>query len=66
MRLFKAQTGQTVHAYVREKRLLRAARMIREGIPVVKAASLCGFQDYSTFHRAFVACFGCTPGSLKN
>ncbi len=66
MRLFKAQTGQSVHSYVRQKRLLCAARMIREGIPASKAASNCGFQDYSTFHRAFSDCFGCTPGSIKN
>ena len=66
MRLFKAQTGQSVHAYVRQKRLLCAARMIREGLPASKAASICGFQDYSTFHRAFSDSFGCTPGSIKN
>lgn len=65
MRLFKAQTGSGVHAYVREKRLLRAARMIREGVPAVKASASCGFQDYSSFHRAFVSSFSCTPGSLR-
>lgn len=66
MRLFKAQTGQTVHAYVRQKRLLCAARMIREGTPAIEAAAQCGFHDYSSFHRAFLASFGCTPGSIKN
>ena len=65
MRLFKAQTGQTVHAYVRQKRLLCAARLIREGVPAAKAAASCGFQDYSSFHRAFLRSFGCTPGKLK-
>ena len=66
MRLFKAQTGQTVHAYVRQRRLLYAARMIREGTPVAEAASQSGFRDYSSFHRAFLTSFGCTPGSIKN
>ena len=65
MRLFKAHTGQTVHAYVRQKRLLCAARLIREGVPAAKAAASCGFQDYSSFHRAFLSSFGCTPGKLK-
>lgn len=65
MRLFRAQTGTSVHAYVRQKRLLCAARLIREGVPAAKAASSCGFQDYSGFHRAFVGCFGCSPGKLK-
>ena len=65
MRLFKAQTGSTVHAYVRQKRLLCAARLIREGVPVGKAAADSGFGDYSAFHRAFRECFGISPGELK-
>ena len=65
MRLFKAQTGSTVHAYVRQKRLMSAARLIREGIAVNKAASDCGFADYSAFHRAFREAFGISPGALK-
>ena len=39
MRLFKAQTGSTVHAYVRQKRLLYAARLIREGESAARAAA---------------------------
>ena len=65
MRLFKAQTGSTVHAYIRQKRLLSAARMIREGAPAAKAAVDSGFGDYSAFHRAFRECFGINPGELK-
>ena len=65
MRLFKAQTGSTVHAYIRQKRLLSAARLIREGVPVNKAALDTGFGDYSAFHRAFRASFGISPGQLK-
>ena len=65
MRLFKAQTGSTVHAYARQKRLLCAARMIREGLPANKAAEDSGFTDYSAFHRAFRESFGISPGQLK-
>ena len=65
MRLFKEQTGETVHAYVRQRRLLYAARLIREGIPANKAAADSGFSDYSTFHRAFRESFGISPGELK-
>ena len=54
MRLFKAQTGST-----------SAARLIREGVPAVKAAADSGFGDYSAFHRAFKECFGISPGELK-
>ena len=65
MRLFKAQTGSTVHAYVRQKRLWYAARLIREGINANKAAADSGFADYSSFHRAFRESFGMSPGELK-
>ena len=65
MRLFKLQTGSTVHAYVRQKRLLYAARLIREGLPVQQAAAESGFNDYSVFHRAFRESFGFRPAELK-
>lgn len=65
MRLFKAQTGSTAHAYIRQKRLLAAARLIREGAPANKAALDAGFGDYSAFHRAFKESFGISPGELK-
>ena len=65
MRLFKESTGSTVHAYVRQKRLLYAAKLIREGVNANKAASDAGFSDYSTFHRAFRESFSVSPGELK-
>lgn len=65
MRLFKENTGNTVHAYIRQKRLLYAARLIREGVNANKAASDAGFSDYSTFHRAFRESFSISPGELK-
>ncbi len=65
MHLFKAQTGTSVHAYVRQRRLMRAARLIREGMSAARAAEECGFADYSAFHRAFTAAFGLSPGKLK-
>ena len=64
MRLFKAQTGSTIHAYVRQKRLMHAARLIREGMPAAKAAAESGFGDYSAFHRAFKESFGVSPGKM--
>lgn len=65
MRLFKAQIGSTVHAYIRQKRLLCAARLIREGMSANHAAAKSGFSDYSAFHRAFKESFGVSPGQIK-
>ena len=65
MRLFKAQTGTTVYAYIRQKRLMCAARLIREGMSASAAAAECGFSDYSAFHRAFTKTFRVSPGKIK-
>ena len=65
MRTFKTQTGSTVHAYIRQKRLLYASRLIREGMAVNEAAAESGFSDYSAFHRAFKESFGVSPGQIK-
>ncbi len=65
MRLFKQQTGESVHSYITMRRLLSAARMIREGSPSGLAASSCGFGDYSSFSRAIRRRFGIQPSELK-
>ena len=65
MRRFKEQTGGTVHAYILQRRLVTAARLIRSGVPVGKVALDCGFSDYSTFYRAFRRTFGASPGDIK-
>ena len=57
MHRFKDVTGYTVHQYISQKRLLRAGELIRQGIPVMKAAEQSGFSDYSTFLRAFQKTF---------
>lgn len=66
MRLFKSQTGCTVHTYIRQKRLTLAARLLREGMSATAVAAECGFSDYSTFHRAFKQTFGVSPGKIKS
>ena len=65
MRLFKTQTGCTVHNYIRQTRLVLAARLIREGMSASAAAAECGFSDYSAFHRAFTKTFRVSPGKIK-
>ena len=61
MRKFKDETGYTIHNYIINKRLLLARTKIAEGIPVLKAAQLSGFSDYTTFSRAYKKQFGTAP-----
>lgn len=65
MHRFKEVYGTTVHQYVRQKRLLRAAEEIRRGVPVLKAAMEAGFNDYSVFLRAFRSAYGKSPREWK-
>ena len=65
MHRFKAVTGHTVHQYISQKRLLRAGELIRAGVPVMKAAEQAGFEEYSTFLRAFRGTFHMSPREFR-
>ena len=53
MRKFKEETGYSVHEYILEKRILAARELILSGVPASVASLECGFNDYSTFSRAY-------------
>ena len=65
MHRFKAVTGYTVHQYISQKRLLLAGELIRQGVPVMKAAEQAGFTEYSTFLRAFQNTFHMSPREFR-
>lgn len=60
-RVFREYTGTSVWSYVRAKRLTTARELMQNGELPAKAASACGFEDYSTFYRAYKRQFGCSP-----
>ena len=60
-RNFKHTTGSTLWAYITAKRLFLAKSYIAEGMHATEAATACGFQDYSTFYRAYHRHFGQSP-----
>ena len=60
-RRFKKATGTSVGKYITIKRLLLAQQMILDGSKPSNIPSLCGFQDYSTFYRAYTKFFGHSP-----
>lgn len=65
MRIFSEATGTTVHSYILQRRLLNASRMIREGTDAAEAARRNGFDDYSSFYRAFKKNLGVSPRNIK-
>ena len=65
MHRFKDVTGYTPHQYISQKRLLLAGELIRQGVPVMKAAEQAGYTEYSTFLRAFQSTFHMSPREFR-
>ena len=61
MRLFRAQTGFTIHTYLMQRRLLAARQLIDRGMRATEACYRTGFRSYSSFTRAYSKHFGTTP-----
>lgn len=61
MRTFKAETGYTIGNYITEKRLLYAKELLIQDVPITQICFDCGFQDYSTFSRAYKKVFHESP-----
>lgn len=61
MRLFRRETGTTIHLYITQKRLILARSLIDSGMRSTEACYRCGFHSYSSFTRAYNKHFGTTP-----
>jgi AraC-like DNA-binding protein len=59
--LFKKETNNTVTQYIRNQRLNFARREILAGKGAEETAFAVGFNDYSSFFRAYKARFGTAP-----
>lgn len=64
-RRFKEEFGMSFHKYVQKKRLLNAHSLITEGDNPTSVCFESGFNDYSSFYKAYVKEFGCSPSSSK-
>ncbi|MBR4291844.1 MAG: helix-turn-helix domain-containing protein [Oscillospiraceae bacterium] len=61
MRLFQKETGTTIHAYLTQRRLLKARELMDSGMRAMESCYACGFHSYSSFTRAYGKFFGTTP-----
>ncbi|MDR6677390.1 helix-turn-helix transcriptional regulator [Pseudomonas oryzihabitans] len=63
LRAFAQATGLTPHAYLIQRRLQQARRLIASGMSLVETAAATGFADQSHLTRLFRRTYGFTPGA---
>lgn len=61
IRAFARDLGLTPHAYILQRRIALAQRLIRAGCDLAEVATAAGFCDQSHLTRWFVRQFGVTP-----
>jgi AraC-like DNA-binding protein len=61
LRGFARELGLTPHAYILQRRIALARRLIRAGRALAEAAVVAGFYDQSHLNRCFTRQFGVTP-----
>lgn len=67
MRVFKATTGMTAHAFVEQLRLQQAQTLLSAtNMPLKQIAAQLGFSTPASFSLAFRRLTGITPGSYRN
>ena len=62
LRSFHAQVGMPPHAYLENRRIAAAQRLIALGEPLAAIAAQLGFSSQSHFTRRFKQTIGVTPG----
>ncbi|MFA9378403.1 MAG: helix-turn-helix domain-containing protein [Lachnotalea sp.] len=66
-RLFFESTGQTIHNYIRERRLYEATELLTNtDKAIVEIALIVGYTSQQSFTRAFGQMFGITPQIYRN
>jgi len=62
IRAFQHHVGLPPHAYLKQLRITRAQRLLREGLSIADAALAAGFSDQPHLTREFGRTLGMTPG----
>ena len=65
IRDFRKVAGLTPAAFIRDRKLRRASRLIEQGAALADAAFAAGFADQSHLSRSFRAAHGITPGMFR-
>jgi AraC-like DNA-binding protein len=64
--VFRARTGRTPMAYLRERRVAHAAELLlSDRLPIEQVAERCGFVNRHHFSRIFAGMVGCGPAAYR-
>lgn len=63
--LFKKEMGLNITEYINMRRIVLAKKLILSGDKISSLYLECGFENYSTFYRAFSKYAGMSPDSFK-
>ena len=66
VRAFRGATGKTPHRFALERRLERAAAMLKGPATIARIAHDCGFRSAAHFSVRFHARFGLTPSQYRH
>lgn len=66
MRLFRRETGTTIHGYLTERRLMLARELMKGGMNATDACFRSGWRSYCSFTRAYGKRFGTTPTGRRD
>ena len=65
-RLFKRETGKTIHEYVNEKRIRRAEQLLRStDDSIINISERVGFNNVTYFNRIFKKLHGKSPAAYR-
>ena len=66
MRLFRRETGTTIHGYLTARRLMAARDLMAGGMSATDACFRSGWRSYCSFTRAWGKHFGSTPTGRRD
>lgn len=66
-RLFKQETGLSIHEFVRKIRMKEAIKRLEETDDIISDIAVdCGFNDMKSFYQMFKNFAGCTPKAYRD
>jgi len=64
-KIFNKHSSMPIMSYIRTKKILLAHQLLNEGMSATDVSNYCGFNNYSSFYRAYMNQFNKAPTKVK-